>query len=288
MEELKKAYELLGVSEDANQEEIENRYFLLLKRHKSKIKNESAAVQAEEEHKFEEVNKAYQMIKAHLRQQALENNPIYQAEQKSSPFRRNLEHFLSYYKIHVLGGLVALVIIISFVHSIVTKEPEIPADVSAMMVGAYYAEDFKPLESKMAALVPGWQRVKVIPNFTPNESMQNIDPALLQKSMVIIATERPEIYIADPWQFKNLGQQGAFLSLEPWKEKLLPLVREEQLIYAQLPGDSQNKLYGIDFKDSPIFQGISRDTNAKIFTIRTTVEDPSKALQLIVAMARHK
>lgn len=279
MEDLKRAYELLGVSEDADKEEIENRYFLLLRRHKSKAGKDS-----EEERQFEEITKAYQLIKAHLQQKMLENNPIYQADQKKSPFQRKLEHFLMYYKFHLIGGILAAVLIGSFVYSMVTKEKEIPADVTTMMVGAFYADDFDPLEGKMTELVPEWQRVKVIVNFTPNDTMGSFDAALLQKSIVLLATERPDIYITDNWQFERLGQQEAFLPLDDWEDSLRSLFGEERLVYARFPNDAEQKLYGIDLKDHPVFSGIILDDFPKIFTLRAGLEDTSNAMRLITAL----
>ena len=279
MEDLKRAYELLGVSEEADKEEIENRYFLLLRRHKSKAGKDS-----EEERRFEEITKAYQLIKAHLQQKTLESNPVYQADQKKSPFQRKLEHFLMYYKFHLIGGVLAAVLIGSFVYSMVTKEKEIPADVSTMMVGAYYADDFNPLEEKMTELVPEWQRVKVIINFTPNESMGAFDAALLQKSIVLLATERPDIYIPDSWQFERLGHQEAFLPLDEWEDTLRSLFGEERLMYARFANDADRKLYGIDLKDHPVFSGIMLDDFPKIFSIRSGLEDTTKAMRLITAL----
>lgn len=288
MEQLKQAYELLAVSEDADQGEIEDRYYLLLRRHKSNIKDLSSTDRTIAEEEFEKITKAYQMIKGHLQQKNLENNPLYQAEQKKSPFRRKIENFFFHYRLHVFIGVIVFGLVASFVYTIVTKEKEIPADVSTMMVGAYYAEDFKPLEGRMTELVPEWERVAVIENRTPNLESADamLDAALIQKSMAILASERPDIYIVDQWQFERLGDQTAFLPLDDYEEKLRALVGEDRLMYAQFAEDDKTHLYGIDLTDSPVFEGITIDRLPKIFTIRNYIEDESKGLQLIEAMAK--
>lgn len=288
MESLKHAYEKLGVNEGASKEEIENRYFLLIRRHQSRMKELPEGEKAEEEAGFEEINQAYRQLKEYLQRQSLESNPIYLAEQKKSPFRRKTEHFLHYYKMHIIGSLIAVVLVTSLIYSIATKEKELPSDLATMMVGAYYAQDLAALETRMTAYVPEWERIAVDINFTPNESMNQFDVAQLEKSMVVLATERPDIYIVDTYQFDRLGPQGIFHSLEPWKEELSAFVGEEQLVYGQFEGDAEPVLYGIDFTESEVFTEFSSDTNAKIFTISSNqneTEGAEKSLQLIRAIA---
>ncbi|HEX7055841.1 MAG TPA: hypothetical protein VF260_01415 [Bacilli bacterium] len=283
---LKQAYEMLGVPENASKDEVERRYFILLKRHQAKIKSLGEEEKAQEEKQFEPYNQAYKQIVAHFQQLDLESNPIYRSEQTKSPLRRKIEHFLYYYKLHLLGGLAVLILIISLVHSFIAKQKEIPPDVSTMMVGAYVADETAPLETKMAELVPGWKRVAVLLNYTPSGESGTLDYAQVQKSVVLLAAERPDIYIVDDVQFNRLGQDAAFLPLEPWKDELQSLVPEDRLIYAQFPADTKPTLYGVDLRDSPVFAGVSQDTLAKIFTIRFDVKDPAKPMKLIAAMAK--
>jgi hypothetical protein len=141
------------------------------------------------------------------------------------------------------------------------------------------------IEARMSELIPEWERVKVSMNFTPNEGQGQFDAIQLEKSMVVLATERPDIYIVDAWQMKRLGPQTMYLSLEPWEAELRTLFPEERLIYEQFEEDTEPKLYGIDLQGSPVFEGLLRGAEEIIFTIRSNVEDPEEAMKLIRAMA---
>lgn len=288
MDELKRAYEILGVKQEAEKKEVENRYFILLKRHQTKMKSANEEERAAEEQRFAPINQAYRQIIDHLNQKTLENNPVYIAEQKKHPLRRRVEEFFFVYKLPFFLGLISLIFVVSLVYSIATKEPEQPSDLSTMLVGNFYSDEIETFENRMASLVPGWERVAVTLNLTPHETNDSFDIANMEKSMVLLASERPEIYIVDKWQFERIGGQMAFKPLDTWEDDLSSLVGEERLLYAQFEEDTQQHLYGVNLADSSIFNDdivrLAGDT-AFIFTMRSTVEDPEPAMQLIRAIA---
>src|SRR5690606_15557478 len=106
-----------------------------------------------------------------------------------------------------------------------------------------------------------------------------------QKAMVLLATERPDIYVVDTNQLERVGSQGAFRPLDEYEETLRAQFGEQRLVYQQFTEDTESHLYGIDLTDHPVFEGLIVDQNPKIFTIRSTVEDPANALRILEALA---
>lgn len=274
---MKQAAELLGVPEQATLEEIEKRYYLVVRRQRNN---------PEDYPNFEEISQAYKKLKDYHVNKMMENNEVYQAEMKKSPTRRKIEHFLSSYKLHIFGSIVALFFIIMMIQAVLDNAAKVPGDANVMLFGSYYAEtDAEPIEQRMTALVPEWQRVAVQLVFIPNEDTDQFDVGMMQKAMVMLATERPDIYVVDTKQFQQIGNQGAFQPIDDYEEKLRGLFGEERLVYHQFTEDTERHLYGIDLTDHAVFEGLMMDQNLKIFTVRGTLENPANALRLLEALA---
>ncbi len=275
--DLKKSAELLGVSEQATMEEIENRYYLVVRRHR---KNPDDIPE------FESISQAYKQLKEYHVNKMMENNEVYQAELRKSPTRRKIEHFITTYKVHLIGAIVALAFLSMIISTVVSNIGRVPADASVMLFGAYYAEtDAEPIEQRMTALVPEWERVGVQLVFVPEADSDQFDAGMMQKAIVMLATEKPDIYTVDAPQFERVGTQGAFLQLDDFEEQLRSWFDEERFVYEQFPEDTEAHLYGIDLTDHEVFEGLLIDQNSKIFTIRGGVEDPANALRILEVLA---
>ncbi|GIQ69624.1 hypothetical protein XYCOK13_24480 [Xylanibacillus composti] len=282
MDDLKKAAELLGVSEHAEMEEIENRYYLIVRRHRKS---------PDDVPEFEAISQAYKQLKDYHLNKMMENNEVYQAEMKKSPTRRKVEHFFSAYKLHIFGTAVIVAFAGMMLSTFLNNAAEVPEDAAVMLFGAYYAnieadDEEQSLEQRMTALVPEWQRIKVQLVFAPHDQMDTFDIGMLQKAMVMLATERPDLYVMDPQQFEIVGNQGAFLPLDDYEDRLREMFGEERLVYHQYTADTQPHLYGVDLTDHPVFEGVMMDQNSKIFTIRSGVQDTSNALRIYEALAQ--
>ncbi len=261
--DLKKAYDILGVPENATKEEVDQKYFLWIK------KSENAD--------FEQINQAYKLIHSHLRQQSA-------TMPSKGPLRDKADHFFYYYKFHLLIGVIAIAVIISIAHTVVEKVKEAnrpPAQVNVMLYGESQGVDTDQLEKNILSSMPEWQRVDVTETFVPVESGGPYDMAIVQKSVVILATDKSEIYIIDQNQFDRLSAQQFFHPLDELESLLDPNSDSNQPLYAQTEKDSTKHLYGIRIADNEIFKDTGITPNQRIVTIRNGTKNVDNALKLI-------
>ena len=105
MEDLKQAYELLGLQEGADREEVEKRYFLLIRRTRTSKQRAEATGQADvsSSPSLEDVNHAYKLILAAEDQKTNEafNVNAYGKYKKMAGSAAKVDHFFSYYKFHL-------------------------------------------------------------------------------------------------------------------------------------------------------------------------------------------
>ncbi|QMV41134.1 J domain-containing protein [Cohnella cholangitidis] len=95
MEELKKAYEILGLPEDATREQVENRYFILMKRARTEKSRNEAEDDNHQPLDLTEINRAYNLVLG------IETEKIGTIEKQTKT-----AHFFYYYKFHVIIGLI--------------------------------------------------------------------------------------------------------------------------------------------------------------------------------------
>lgn len=101
-----------------------------------------------------------------------------------------------------------------------------------MFLGSYMnkdgGQDLTPIEDAILAQFPEWKRVTVTMNYVPPLDSNNPqDAAMLQKALLVLSTERPDLYIMDQTAYDWVGNQGMVRPLEAevegvWKDLLTP------------------------------------------------------------------
>jgi hypothetical protein len=145
--------------------------------------------------------------------------------------------------------------------------------------------DLSPMEQQIYSLMPEWQRVKLDYVYAPLEARDQFDIGMQQRSMIVLATERPDIYIVDDRNFVRLARQGAFLPLTSLAEEWKTLVSEDKLVYASVEGETQPQLFGLDITSSRMFEGLQITNEPKIMVIRGDAQNQEKALDLMRQLA---
>ncbi|WP_276355544.1 hypothetical protein [Cohnella caldifontis] len=265
MDDLKKAYETLGLPEDASREQVEQRYFLLLKKARSR--------QVE----LDEINRAYKQIIGH---EAEKDAP----QEKQS----KLSYFFYYYKIHVIAAILIILVTAFTVKGCIDRKNEEankpPLDVTVTMYGNYFSFDGSDpkLSENLLRLMPEWKRIDVGIAYVPREIKSQEDMAMQQKAMLTLMTEKLDLMVLDEPNFDLLAKQGAFLpldSLSDWPELNIDASRVRSAVAEETTAE---RPYGVDMTGNPVFQGsIAENSGEKtILAIRAQPAHPEKAERL--------
>jgi hypothetical protein len=278
LDDLKKAYEILGLPDDATREQVENRYFILMKRTRSGHSRTEANDGESPAQDLTEINRAYNLILG------IETEKIGTVEKQTK-----LAHFFYYYKLHVIVGIIIVLIAGYMIKDGIDKRRAAanipPANLSVSVFGNFYFADVDILEKNMLQLLPEWKRIATTLTFVPTEIKSQQDMAMQQKSVLMLMTERSELYITDEKNFKSLSAQGAFIRLDEFEGSKSLNVPPSKLRYARADEDTEDHPYGIDVTGNPVFNGIEMSGEREIIAIRATKEkwpDTRKLLEKLV------
>jgi hypothetical protein len=280
-EELKKAYEALGLPIDATREQVEHRYFILLKRDRSQHQrnSEGDADGGHTARDLGEINQAYRLILG------LESEKA-----STEPKQGKLNHFFYYYKIHLIIVVVILLIVGYTVKTSIDKRNEEarlgPIDLSVSVMGNFYSADMDVLQQNLIKLMPAWNRIKATLTYVPTEIKSQQDIAQQQKRVLMLMTEHDQIYFLDEKNFDDLVRQGAFHKLEELPGFANLEVPASRLRLGQTVKDPQSRAYGIDVTDNPIFTGIEMDNEHVIMAVRAEEKDLPKTMELVTQIVK--
>ncbi|TJY42181.1 hypothetical protein E5161_09230 [Cohnella pontilimi] len=281
MDELRQAYETLGLPEDAIREQVEQRYFLLLKKARSRKQRQGA--ETEDSPDLEAVNLAYTRIIGHESEKAV-----------TVPKQGKAAHFFHYYKWHLIIGVIALILVVTAVKGVVDRRAEEankpPLDVSATVFGNFFGTDADKLSQNLLGEFPEWKRIDVSLTAIPKELRSQQDMALQQKAMLTLMTEKTDLFILDESNFSVLAKQHLFMPLDGlpfWAD----LKKDQQRIRTALTDqDTAAHPYGVDITGNPIFTGTNVEAmgERQIIAVRYQAPDKDKALRVLKALTLGK
>lgn len=264
-EQMKKAYELLGLPEDATREQVENRYFILLKRARAEKTRSEAGEDDGETLKLAEINQAYNLIIG------IESEKSVTVEKQTK-----VGHFFYYYKVHVIIGLLIVLVGGYMIKEGIDKRREAantpPANLSVSVFGNFYFADAELLEQNMLKYVPEWQRIKTSLVYNPPEIQSQQDMALQQKSVLMLITEKDEVYVTDEKNFESLAMQGLFVKLDEFAAKTGLKIPDNLIRQSRTEDDTSDYAYGIDLTGHRVFDGIEMTQERQIIGIRAPEE----------------
>lgn len=293
MEDLKKQYEILGLPEFADKEEVEKRYSLLLRRERSRQKLEAPDEASSQENglDFEQVTAAYKQILAYEDQKFTEafNEQEYGKYKKLSGQAQKVDHFWRYYKYHTIGAIAAVALLIYGIISFIDHQEEKkrlaslpPIDVSVMFMGTFGMKEnddkFDRINDALLEAFPDWSRFDSNIIFVPNDDMNQM--AYLQKATVILATEIDDLYVMDEAMLHWIGQQGAFLDLgeEPM---LAPFLTEQNSKKFAIQEDPTERIYAVDLGQTEFVNDVPVLGQNFYVGIRINAKNPEKAKEFL-------
>lgn len=296
--DLKTAYERLGLPEGASREMVEKRYDMLLRQERRRRRE--AGDSGEENPEFTEITRAYRFILDQEEQQAVSEltEQQYGKYKQFAGLAEKFDHWFSYYKWHALGVILLLGLIAYGINSYIDHREEQkrlaslpPIDVEGMFLGQFYVPDgsseTEEIEAAMLGHLPEWQRIELMLLTFSLEARTELDIAMLQKASVMLATERPDIYILDSETYPWLAQTGILADLDELAAgRLASLLPEGAAVKAFGGEEYGDHIYGIDLSDSPLIQELPMYHERFIVGIRRNSERFDNALHLIETYLR--
>lgn len=279
--DLNKAYEALGLPVDASREDIEHRYGLLMRQARAQQRRGEVTIDEAA------VHRAYRLIIEEQRRQAIEQ---YELEKYGSDKRaqtaEKVDHFIHYYKFHVIFAIIALILIIMGVKSYLDKSAEKarlaalpPAEVSVIFMG-HFAANFPDIEETLLSFFPNWLRIDAQIHYVTVEPRDQYEIAMLQKSVITLMSERPDIYIMDRANFERVAKQGLFIPLEGiYMGGNDVLADKGNILYLRAEDDTKEHAYGVYLRNMPdMIPGLGYEMIAGI-TVHS--ENTSNALKFM-------
>lgn len=290
MENLKQAYETLGLSENASREEVEKTFEMLLRRSKGKSGEEATV--------FEQQLKAYKFIINYKEQAEIEKMSA-ERYRKYGKFANKAEKTSDFFRLHktkVFVSIISVVVVIVALTTYLNHREEQkrlaalpPVDLSLLYIGNFMVDENnggeEGYEKALLQQFPQFKRFALNVNYMPPANKDGLTGDALayqQKAFTVIATERPDIYVTDETTFEWVGKMGAFKSLDEevagrWKS----LVNEKTALKLMNEEEQKEHIYGIDVSDSPLFNELPLYKDKAILTIRDGSSNIEKSVQFI-------
>jgi hypothetical protein len=278
--EIKKAYEIMELPENSSKEELEKRFDILVRRMRGKTSDKDID-------DSEIIIKAYKTIKEFQRQGEVDryNEVRFGTNIRKKERSEKIELFWNHHRWKVIASIIAIAVIIMVFNIVIDniKLANLPKPaLEVMMYGDYYGANDQDLEKAILTKYADWKRIKAIINYLPGQSSSATDPAYVQKSFVILATEHPDIYILDKSTFKTMLTQNALSNLDSWKSELSAGHSAGQLITGTQANDSETHLYGVDISDDPLWKTIGLPQNEKIAVLSKNQKTTKNTKRFII------
>lgn len=294
---LKQAYARLGLTETVTREELNKRFDLLLKRRRTLSTDEEIA-------DYEADFQAYKLIL-----DTWDEQEIQEAEdQRLAKYGRfsgtasKWERFMRLYKTHVILSIVAVLVLIfggkvlydNYQHrQYLASLP--PVDATIMFVGNFGAKDSSgdtaALEQAVIDAYPQWKRVEATIVYLPKtgEGADTLDMNHMQKAVVELAANRPDIVIMDDATIEWIGGQAGFQNLEPITADGKLAADDTRMRWGTNEDTGKRELYGVNIMDSPFISALPIDYNVKSIIIGVLGEDnKDKTIEFVKHIAEEQ
>lgn len=310
--------EILGLNQNANKYDIENRYTTLLKRNRGKS-------DAEALENLDQVTLAYSILTGRY----VEPEPVNPRleEVVLGKTKRQWRNIWHYGRAPLLVGLIIAFIIGYFIYSIVTNKP---ADFQIALVGVYgmTADSENHIDSYVKEVLPDVQNFEFqyLPiDFREPDDLDDqnttvdsgTDPqsqyAFVMKMMTMMAADTVEVYICDSLVFNHYATQGAFTELDELYlrlqdlpasvlEKIVPQRRPlfidyelpDDMTVTPTPGptaDEYNQdldlpIVGLDISLLDLTEGLGMYSESQVITVGHRAEDLEQVFYFIESWIR--
>lgn len=195
---------------------------------------------------------------------------------KDLPFKEKMENIWYYYKWHIFFSILAVIVVISLIHSSITA-PKYVLNIS--IVGTYDINKKDEVEKLENTLTKKFvndsdKRKRIgLDLYGLNKidgTLKDMDPNYYQKFSVKIAVGDVDILIINSYDFKNLMEQDIFLKLNDISE-----VENSKLI------KKGSDVYGINVEGNKILDKIGYNTKDKVIGIIAASKNSKQAKRVM-------
>jgi hypothetical protein len=199
--------------------------------------------------------------------------------------REKFNYIKEYYKFHIIGSLVLLAIITSFVVEARNKKEPV---LNVTLTGAYVDnQKLQDLQDKATAtLIKDNPKNKKI--ISMDFLIKSDDPgdqysyASSQKLMASLAAADIDILILDKQSFEVNGKEGIFMRMDTLPQySTLDLNDYEPLRLSDKENNVEEGIYGFSLENSQFFKNVDYDTKDKILGIAANSKNVDKSLEFI-------
>ncbi|HHW49442.1 MAG TPA: hypothetical protein GXX14_12620 [Clostridiaceae bacterium] len=275
--EKKEAYQILGLSEGASKEQIQKKYNVLIKRYRM---SSSDSGEKSPEIDMERVDMAYNLLMGYIVEEPSESrpykpNPILQ---KMGVDEKKAKNFLYYYKFHIIGAIILVILAVFFIKDVVFR---VPSDLDAAFVGEIYYSDTELFKQNVMSKMPELREMSIDAAIFAEGMDAQMEYAMNMKTVVLFGGGTVDIFLLDKASYEKFGSQGAFENLDNIAGKLKIDEEKSKDLLLKTEEDPEEHLYGIDVSDSKLLKESGIIGERIIAAIRVNAKHHENALRML-------
>jgi len=274
----KEACKILGLAANASKNDIERRYTIILKKYRMAS---AEGQESSEAVNIDEVTNAYSLLMGYIEPQSEAElkapNPLLK---KVGIDEKKAGNFFHYYKIHIIVGIIALIVIATTIRGCVTR---VDPDFNLAYLGQLYFSETDILKETIKKEIPEITE----PGFdgaylgSGDSADGQQEYAMQMKAMVLFAAADVDLFILDKENFERYAEQGAFISLDEIAPRLGIDEEKTKSYTAKSEEDTSEHIYGIDVSTSQVLKESNIQGEIMIAAIPVRAKWPDKAEKVI-------
>jgi len=241
---LAEARKILGIDKNATKDEIVKRYDIILKKYKDSDEVDGV--------KIEDVNSAYNLLMGY----DLSGKPEMQPSEPSAFSKfcakitkqdpKKVENFFNYNTGKIIIGIIAVILLGSFIKSIVTN---VKPDLYFTSIGQISIAEPEKVQDVIKKEIPDLKAPLVEPMFIGPNDQGDQAYAVAMKITTVLAAGDMDVILVDKEKYESLAKQGSFEKVEDLSKAMgVDLPKDESLLIKPDEGDSA--VFGVDVTNS--------------------------------------
>lgn len=279
MLEIKEAYELLGLREGTDKEEVKRRYGVLQKQYL--YKKSQGQLTEEEEDRFQEISRAYGLLMGEEPAEDIKPSGPEKDAKAETKFGRLLSFFKEY-KYHIAAGLFIVFVAVFLGRDFINRPKP---DLGIIIAGNVAVANSEKLSQLISEKIPEVDQVLIKVAYIPDKNNPFVAKNELPMIMTMVYSKSVDVMILDRPMFDELFGKELFKSLDELAEKNDLDVHDHRDYLRSYMEDSKPSLYGINVKDSEILKVVYIQGEEKIAAIVANTErrkNAEKFLELLL------
>lgn len=278
------AYKILGLKSGAPRIEVEKRYSIYMRKLRSAKAEQSPEEGQDLDAEFDKITEAYNLLMGYTsgNDEFAEKIP-----KKPNPIFKKLgideEKFMNnlyYFRVHIIVGIILIITIAFSIRSCVTR---IDPNLNVVFMGNLFCNDTEKIQTDLVNMIPEVEAVGV-DNLYISAQQERQDPqmqmAMLQKAMVLVAAGDVDIFILDKANFDTYAVQGGFINLDDFAAQ--HNIDEDKQYKSKVKDVDENEhVYGIDVLNSKLLKDANVTGQQLIAAISVNGENYDNAVKCL-------